>query len=103
MIETLVRFNINEGVEKFRNEKNAVLLDVRRIDEYQEKHIPGSINIPVETIEQALDVLLDKNQTIYVYCRSGVRSLKAANALIEMGYTNIIEIGGILDYKGVTE
>ena len=103
MIETLVRFNINEGVEKFRNEKNAVLLDVRRIDEYQEKHIPGSINIPVETIEQALDVLLDKNQTIYVYCRSGVRSLKAADALIKMGYTNIIEIGGILNYKGVTE
>ena len=103
MIETLVRFDINEGVEKFRNEKNAVLLDVRRVDEYQEKHIPGSINIPVETIEQALEVLLDKNQTIYVHCRSGVRSLKAANALIEMGYTNIIEIGGILDYKGVTE
>lgn len=103
MIETLVRFDINEGVEKFRNEKNAVLLDVRRVDEYQEQHIPGSINIPVETIEQALEVLLDKNQTIYVHCRSGVRSLKAANALIEMGYTNIIEIGGILDYKGVTE
>ena len=103
MIETLVRFDINEGVEKFRNEKNAVLLDVRRVDEYQEKHIPGSINIPVETIEQALEVLLDKNQTIYVHCRSGVRSLKAADALIKMGYTNIIEIGGILDYKGVTE
>lgn len=103
MIETLVRFNINEGVEKFRNHNNAVLLDVRRVDEYQEKHIPGSINIPVETIEQALEVLLDKNQTIYVHCRSGVRSLKAADALIKMGYTNIIEIGGILDYKGVTE
>ena len=103
MIETLQRFNINEGVEKFRNHPNSVLLDVRRIDEYQEKHIPGSINIPVENISDALNILVDKNQTIYVHCRSGVRSLKAADALIKMGYTNIIEIGGIIDYTGKTE
>ena len=103
MIISLIRFNINDGVEKFRNETNAILLDVRRVDEYQTKHIPGSINIPVEAIEEAPLILLDKNQTIYVYCRSGVRSLKASEALINMGYTNIIEIGGILDYTGPTE
>ena len=103
MIISLIRFNINDGVEKFRNETNAILLDVRRVDEYQTKHIPGSINIPVEVIEEAPLILLDKNQTIYVYCRSGVRSLKASEALINMGYTNIIEIGGILDYTGPTE
>lgn len=103
MIKTLIRFNINDGVEKFRNETNAILLDVRRVDEYQTKHIPGSINIPVEAIEEAPLILLDKDQTIYVYCRSGVRSLKASEALINMGYTNIIEIGGILDYTGPTE
>ena len=103
MIKTLIRFNINDGVEKFRIETNAILLDVRRVDEYQTKHIPGSINIPVEAIEEAPLILLDKNQTIYVYCRSGRRSKEESQKLVDYGYSNVIEIGGILDYSGVIE
>ncbi|MBR2892173.1 MAG: rhodanese-like domain-containing protein [Bacilli bacterium] len=102
MIENLVRYDINEGVKLFRNDPSAILLDVRRVDEYESIHILGSINIPVETIEKAIDILKDKEQIIYVYCRSGVRSLKAADALIKMGYKNVIEIGGIIDFLGET-
>lgn len=85
-------------------EKDIVLLDVRTMAEYTEKHIPGSMLIPVEDIKtQATEMLKDKNATIYVYCRSGSRSAIAAQALANMGYTKVNNLGGINNWPYATE
>lgn len=81
-----------------------IILDVRRADEFAEGHIPGAINVANESIGEAdVPELPDKSQTIYVYCRSGNRSKQAATKLANMGYENIIEFGGILDWTGEIE
>lgn len=77
-------------------ENGAIILDVRRPDEYAEGHIEGAINVPNESIIDKEPVELpDKNQLILVYCRSGRRSKEAAEKLVNMGYTDIKEFGGI--------
>ncbi|MBO5324422.1 MAG: rhodanese-like domain-containing protein [Oscillospiraceae bacterium] len=76
-----------------------VILDVRAQSEYDEGHIPGAIVIPHDQInEKAEEILPDKGQLILVYCRSGRRSKLAAEDLVALGYTNIMEFGGILDW-----
>lgn len=76
-----------------------VILDTRTQEEYDEEHIPGAILIPHDEIgEKAEAVLPDKDQLILVYCRSGRRSKVAAEALQKLGYTNIKEFGGIIDW-----
>ena len=86
------------------NESGYVVLDVRRPDEYAAGHIPGAINVANETIGTAeIPELPDKDQLILVYCRSGRRSKEAAEKLVKLGYTNIVEFGGILDWKGEIE
>ena len=86
------------------NESGYVILDVRRPDEYAAGHIPGAINVANETIGTAeIPELPDKDQLILVYCRSGRRSKEAAEKLVKLGYTNIVEFGGILDWKGEIE
>lgn len=80
-------------------EQGYVILDTRTREEYDQGHIPGAIVIPHEKIaEKAEEVLTDKDQLILVYCRSGRRSKIAAEALAELGYTNIREFGGINDW-----
>jgi rhodanese-related sulfurtransferase len=93
------KLNINEGVKKFRQTPNAILLDVRTEEEYSETHIEGSTNLPLQKIEMATSIITDKNKPLFVYCRSGVRSAKAVAILKKMGYTNVNDIGGILDYR----
>ena len=81
------------------SEEGYVILDVRTQAEYDEGHIPGAVLIPNTEIEdRAEEELPDKDQLILVYCRSGNRSKKAAQALAALGYTNIREFGGILDW-----
>ena len=94
-----------EGLEIAKNNPDAIIVDVRRDDEYKAGHIPGAVLLTMETItaETATRVLPDKNQMILIYCRSGRRSKMAAQNLLDLGYTNLIEIGGILDYKGKVE
>lgn len=94
-----------EGLEIAKNNPDAIIVDVRHDDEYKAGHIPGAVLLTMETItaETAAKVLLDKNQMILIYCRSGRRSKIAAQTLLELGYTNLIEFGGILDYKGKVE
>ena len=93
-----------EAKSIMNSEKGYVILDVRTQEEYDEGHIPGAIVIPHEEIEEkAEDVLTDKDQLLLVYCRSGRRSKIAAEALVELGYTNIKEFGGILDWPYETE
>ena len=81
------------------SEENYIILDTRTQEEYDEGHIPGAIVIPYDEItEKAESKLLDKNQLILVYCRSGRRSKLAAADLVKLGYTNIREFGGIIDW-----
>ena len=81
------------------SEEGYIILDVRTQEEYDQGHIPGAIVISHEEIaEKAENVLTDKDQLILVYCRSGRRSKIAAEALVELGYTNIKEFGGIIDW-----
>lgn len=99
-----VSITMEEAKELFKLDGSYMILDVRRPEEFAQGHIPGAINIPNEDIE-TMDVgeLLDKDQIIYVYCRSGVRSKQAAEKLVNLGYGSIIEIGGIMDWTGELE
>ncbi len=98
------QISMDEAVTMMRDEKNYIILDVRRPDEYAQGHIPGAINVPNEEIGTAeIAALPDKSQLILVYCRSGKRSKEASEKLVGLGYTNIVEFGGILDWKGEIE
>ena len=88
-----------EAKQIMDTEEGYIILDVRTQEEYDEGHIPGAIVISHEEIaEKAEKVLTDKEQLILVYCRSGRRSKLAAEALVELGYTNIKEFGGIINW-----
>lgn len=94
-----VNITAEEAKQIMDSEEGYIILDVRTQEEYDEGHIPGAIVISHEEIaEKAEEVLTDKDQLILVYCRSGRRSKIAAEALAELGYTNIKEFGGILDW-----
>ena len=85
-------------------ETDYIIFDVRRPDEYATGHIPNAINVPNESIgTDEIPELPDKDQLIMVYCRSGRRSKEASEKLVKLGYTNIVEFGGILDWKGEIE
>ena len=94
-----VNITAEEAKQIMDSEEGYIILDVRTQEEYDEGHIPGAIVISHEEIEEkAEQVLTDKDQLILVYCRSGRRSKIAAEALAELGYTNIKEFGGIIDW-----
>lgn len=88
-----------QAKEIMDSQENYIILDVRTQEEYEQMHIPGAILIPNTEIEaRAEEILTDKDQLILVYCRSGRRSKLAAEILVELGYTNIREFGGIIDW-----
>ena len=98
---TYRQITMDEAVDMMAQETGYIILDVRRADEFATGHIPGAINVANESIgTDELPELPDKNQLIMVYCRSGRRSKEAAEKLVKLGYTNIVEFGGILDWKG---
>ena len=106
MTKEAVYVNITaQEAKKIMDEREGyIILDTRTREEYDEGHIPGAILIPHDQIrEQAESVLTDKDQLILVYCRSGRRSKLASEDLVELGYTNIMEFGGILDWPYETE
>ena len=95
---------MEDAKQIFQEKGDYLIVDVRRADEFAEGHIPGAINIANEDIVSAEPAELpDKDQVIYVYCRSGNRSKQASAKLAAMGYTNIVEFGGILDWTGEVE
>ena len=99
-----VNITAEEAKQIMDTEEGYIILDAREQDEYDAGHIPGAILIPYTQIEaKASEMLADKDQLILVYCRSGRRSKIAAEALVELGYTNIKEFGGILDWPYETE
>ena len=97
------QINMDEAITMMEEESGYMILDVRTPEEFADKHIPGAINIPNETIgTDEIPELPDKDQLILVYCRSGNRSKQASEKLAALGYTNIVEFGGINDWPGET-
>lgn len=95
------RISMDEAKTLMEKEEGYILLDVRTKGEYESGYIPGAINIPLSDIdEKIISFLPDKSQMILVYCRSGNRSREASDKLSKLGYTNILEIGGINAWKG---
>ena len=95
------QINMDEAIAMMEAESDYIILDVRTPEEFSEKHIPGAINVANETIgSEEIPELPDKDQLILVYCRSGNRSKQASEKLVALGYTNIIEFGGINDWPG---
>jgi phage shock protein E len=88
-----------EAKKRLEAEARIILLDVRTPEEYAEQHIPGSILIPVDQLEQAVEAKIPaKHETIFIYCRSGRRSKIAADKLIGLGYTHVYDLGGIFNW-----
>ncbi len=97
------QISMEDAVTMMAEEENYIILDVRTADEYAGGHIPEAINFPNESIgSEEIPNLPDKNQLILVYCRSGNRSKQASEKLAALGYTNIVEFGGINNWPGET-
>ena len=98
------QITMDEAVAMMEEENDYIILDVRTLEEFSERHIPGAICIPNETIgEEEITQLPDKDQLILVYCRSGNRNKTASATLAGLGYTEIYEFGGIKTWPYETE
>lgn len=105
-MNTFKSISQDEAMKLMNTETGYIILDVRTPSEFSDGHIKGAINVPNETItisDSDIPALPDKNQLIFVYCRSGARSRQAAGKLFGMGYTNLREMGGIMTWKGDIE
>ena len=93
-----------EAAKEMMDTQEVIILDVREQDEYDSGHIPGAVLLPVGTIDEttAAEAIPEKDSTVLVYCRSGNRSKQASDKLANLGYTNIVEFGGINDWPGET-
>lgn len=94
---------LREHFKESSLDSKYVIVDVRRFDEYEEGHIPNSINIPNESIVERPKELADIEERIYVYCRSGNRSAQASSKLKQLGYNNVIDCGSINSWMGELE
>jgi rhodanese-related sulfurtransferase len=96
-----VQIDAETAMEMMERDDGHIIVDVRREDEYHDGHIPGAVLIPNESITDEMPALLpDPDQIILIYCRSGRRSKEAAAKLADMGYKNVYEFGGIIDWPG---
>lgn len=95
--------DINAGVHAYQTTPGAVLLDVRTPQEYREGHIPGSKNLPLQSLAQLDSLVEDKQTPVFVHCLSGRRSRQAVHILHSMGYSQVKNIGGISAYTGKVE
>ena len=102
--EIVLTQDLQKGLELFRNTPGAVLIDVRTPEEYAGGHVPGSVNLPLNTLEDGVcDAVTDTETPVFLYCRSGNRSTQATALLREMGYEKAVSIGGVMHYKGMLE
>ena len=94
-----------EEAKEMMDTQEVIILDVREQDEYDSSHISGAVLLPVGSIDEdtAAEVIPEKDSTVLVYCRSGNRSKTASSTLVELGYTNIYEFGGINTWPYETE
>ena len=103
LFDFLQHRDINEEVARCRAMPGAVLLDVRAPEEYAQGHIPGSVNLPLAAVAEAKHRFADRTTPLFVYCLSGGRSRTAVAALEQMGFTNVVDMGGISAYRGAVE
>ena len=97
------RLSMEDAKIEIEENPHIVLVDVRTPQEFRLGHIPGALNIPVETPNLIEDIIPDKNEIIFVYCLSGGRSQRACEIFSEMGYGNLTDIGGIIFWPGSLE
>ena len=102
-LDKIKKGDINSGVKKCSKTPGALLVDVRQKEDYDNGHIPGSINIPESEINSITERVNNKNAPIFVYCLSGAKSWNARRILQSMGYTNVTDLGGINKYTGPKE
>ncbi len=97
--------NPAEAQKILAGKKDYILLDVRTLDEYEKKHIPNAVLLPIAEIKagNVAATLPDKKQKILVYCWTGRRAEDSAAMLVDMGYSNVINLGGLIDWKGDVE
>ncbi len=95
--------DVNQGVNNYKSSNGSVLLDVRTRQEYNDGHIPGSKNVPLQILDKVGKIVENKDTELFVYCYSGARSRQAVAALRQMGYTKVNNIGGISAYRGKVE
>jgi len=101
---TVMKINAQQAKNIMDTTQGYIILDVRTPSEYENGHVPGAILLPdYELKEKAASILKDKEQVILVYCRSGSRSSRAAKNLVDLGYTNIYDFGGIISWPYATE
>ena len=101
MVNSYTQIDQETAKQMMAQDDGHIVVDVRRLDEYEGGHIPGAICIPNESIEaEPPEELPNRSQTVLIYCRSGNRSKQASEKLFNMGYTNIYEFGGIVDWTG---
>lgn len=96
---TVMKITAEQGKAMMDEDPAIILVDVRTQEEYSEEHIPNALLVPVDELESlAPNMMPDKDATYFIYCRSGNRSATAAQTLIELGYQNIYDMGGIIDW-----
>lgn len=95
--------DINEGIKQYQADERGVLIDAREDNEYAGGHLKESINLPLSRFMEAEAMFEDKSVPIYVYCHSGARSKRMAAGLTKLGFKKVVNIGGIMDYKGQLE
>ncbi len=104
IVRSYTMISQDQAKEMMEKEDGHIIIDVRRVDEFETGHIPGAVCIPNESIgTEQPEELPNLDQIILVYCRSGNRSKQAAQKLFDMGYTNVYEFGGIIDWTGEIE
>ena len=93
-----------EAIKIMETKKDYIIVDVRRKEEYDKKHIPNAILVPIEDIREGkLDALPDKDKMLMLYCWTGRRAEDAAALLVKYGYTNVYEFGGLINWTGDVE
>lgn len=96
---SVIKITPEEAKEKLDNDPSIIIVDVRTPDEFNEEHIVNAISLPLDSIvDDAAEVIADKDAVYFIYCHSGNRSAIASAQLISMGYKNIYDLGGILDW-----
>ena len=100
-------FNTISGAEAYEalaNDDSIILIDVRTIEEHEDVRIPNSIPLPFNELEETIVMLVpNRSYKIFVYCQRGIRSQDASQILVDLGYTNVYNIGGIIDWPGALE
>ena len=103
LFDFLKKQDMHRGMEMFRNTPGAVLLDVRTLREYRQRHIPGCIHLPIPELDRIERWVPDRQTPIFIYCHSGQRARQATKYLQKLGYCQVVSIGGIAKYTGPTE